>query len=119
MAIKEHKSQRSSGMILASSAGIKSTLQNFRESAAPTAFISDDDMHMTIRIIVENLPGSIEGFQFASQVYGSDFFDGETPAFRSALATALNSKFPSYKNYYWLKLATENQPQPQANPNVG
>jgi hypothetical protein len=77
-------------------------------SKEPTKFISDDDMHQTIRTIISCLPDGIEGYNLASQLYGSDFFAGESPAFKAALGTALNTKFAGYKNFYWLKLVNEN-----------
>ena len=75
------------------------------DTNGPTQFISDDDMNQTIGTIIATLPDGIEGFQFASQMYGSDFFNGETLEFCRALSIALNTKFAGFKNYYWLKLA--------------
>jgi hypothetical protein len=72
---------------------------------SPTKFISDDDMNSTIRTIIDNLPNGIEGFQLAAQLYDSDFFENETPIFKSALSTALMTKYPEFKNFYWVKLS--------------
>ncbi len=77
------------------------------ELPQPTKFISDDDMNTTIRGIVESFNNDVVGFEIASQLYGSDFFQGETSEFKHSLCVALNTKFAGFYNPYWKKLAEE------------
>ena len=77
------------------------------EIPQPTKFISDDDMNATIRGIVDSFNNDIVGFETASQIYGSDFFDGESSEFKQALCTALNTKFAGFYNPYWKKLSEQ------------
>ena len=72
-----------------------------------TEFISPEDMDNTVALILQTLPDGIDGFRQASQMYASDFFDGENPEFVRKLAGALKQKYKDHYNSLWEKLAGE------------
>lgn len=75
------------------------------ESAAPVQYDNSNDVSETVNAIVESLTSDITGYQQACQMYGSEFFEDETPEFKKQLCVALIAKFAEFTtNNYWRQL---------------
>ena len=70
--------------------------------------------------IVAALDPSYHGFIRASQMYNTEFFEGESREFRVTLVRALKETYSAYPNSYWNKVLVNEQsldyaPQPFLN----